>query len=101
MSHTPGPWHIGSGNAEDWYEGNLTILCKSDKPNRLTGSPYRVLAKLNQYYSSPDNARLIAAAPELLEACIYAADVLEGEGGVDLDETINKLRAAIAKAEGR
>ena len=42
------------------------------------------------------NARLIAAAPDLLEACIYLAEGLEACGltGVYLDQA----RAAIAKA---
>lgn len=44
------------------------------------------------------NARLIAAAPELLEACIYLAEGIEACGvtGVYLDQA----RAAIAKATG-
>ena len=51
------------------------------------------------------NARLIAAAPELLEALqdLFGADmehVLMGDGKDDQIEAIAKARAAIAKAKG-
>mgnify|MGYP000961965387 CR=1 FL=1 len=49
------------------------------------------------------NARLIAAAPELLEACknIVAACELTDDAYYDaIDTAINIARAAIAKAEG-
>lgn len=45
------------------------------------------------------NRRLIAAAPELLEALKQAVFVLEGEDDSDSAE-LGRFRAAIAKAEG-
>lgn len=52
---------------------------------------------------TPDNARLIAAAPELLEALQEADTVLATLSGSNprVIDTILKNRAAIAKAEGR
>ena len=50
------------------------------------------------------NARLIAAAPELLEACREALALIsefELEALDGRDEVPDLLRAAIAKAEGR
>ena len=50
------------------------------------------------------NAHLIAAAPELLEACKKGLEVIEGEYPAD-DEVakpvMDFIRAAINKAEGR
>lgn len=48
--------------------------------------------------SSEANARLIAAAPDLLEALKYARMYVETEGPEDELEMVD---AAIAKAEGR
>lgn len=46
------------------------------------------------------NARLIAAAPELLRACHSALTLLRGSGFTDNTQAIAELKAAIAKAEG-
>lgn len=45
------------------------------------------------------NARLIAAAPDLLEALCLAHDYLAGNGWDD-DPRLDTIRAAIAKATG-
>jgi hypothetical protein len=50
---------------------------------------------------SAANARLIAAAPELLAALRDAARFLVYPGNVVHPEVLPKVRAAIAKAEGR
>jgi len=77
--HTPGPWTV-------WEEGGVYV----DSPTYLVCSVYgpgpAVLA----------NARLIAAAPELLEAL---KDVMERlVDRHEADESAVKARAAIAKA---
>lgn len=46
------------------------------------------------------NARLIAAAPELLEACKSLLHDLKSDPYVLTPKTINKARSAINKAEG-
>ena len=46
-----------------------------------------------------DNANLIAAAPDLMEACKRALDDMQEAGG--WSSTMNILQAAIAKAEGK
>ena len=81
MTHTPGPWTISG-----WAI-------------RMSGGH-----KLANFDMMPDkaNARLIAAAPELLEACEATLDALTELIGADYDLTGEqaKLRAAIAKAKG-
>jgi hypothetical protein len=47
-----------------------------------------------------DNARLIAAAPDLLEACEALLEAYEFTIAPMHSEAIDKARAAIAKAKG-
>lgn len=46
------------------------------------------------------DARLIAAAPELLEACEYALAIAEDRLGGTWDDVMLTMRAVIAKARG-
>ena len=89
MSHTPGPWEVvrlsGVG-------GPCAIRMAYKPPSGRTF--YGVQA----IYLDAD-ARLIAAAPELLEALKHC--LLEHGGYTIKGETERIARAAIAKAEGR
>lgn len=85
--HTPGPWHV-SGEDVGRAQHYLHIGAKS--------SPM-VLASMNEIHTNtPANARLIAAAPELLEALQRAVHWHDQLSSFDLD----RMRAAIAKATG-
>ena len=102
MNHTPGPWYvypqsdyITAHDTDDSLFAVATVTTEID--GLLEGDPQA-------------NARLIAAAPDLLEACrqFLAAERLADEFGVDGAETIEALieaselaRVAIAKAGGR
>jgi hypothetical protein len=86
--HTPGPWevyksHSGNGHGIDGPKGGAVVWVGS--------SPIEGVNKL-------DDARLIAAAPELLGACRAAAYALRD---ANLIGTAKFVEAAIAKAEGR
>lgn len=51
-----------------------------------------------------ENARLISAAPELLEALEHAVNWMIGyseKAGIDMPEWVKQGKTAIAKAEGR
>lgn len=75
-THTPGPW--------DWQDGRLI--------GDINGEGVAVLLDMAA------NARLIAAAPELLAALEKVQDWLAGCSTI---ETVRKeVRAAIAKAKG-
>lgn len=77
--HTPAPWVI-SGN---------TLL-------HVTGEPANIhIATITE--CRPSDARLIAAAPDLLAACESAQDAICFE---DFPGIYNKLRVAINKAKG-
>ena len=98
--HTPGKWEADYEDDSVMYGGNMVA---------------HVFAGLGRKGERKANARLIAAAPELLEACkglladidggaINGALVLAGLHGMsesnDLTvERTNRARAAIAKAE--
>jgi hypothetical protein len=94
MAHTPGPWAVDDDTLEIF----------SIVPGHSTGWIAKVLGNDdNGRPLSPDemaaNARLIAAAPELLSALRPLVErVIENGGHGDLVDT---ALAAIAKAEGR
>ncbi len=82
-SHTPGPWHV--------LNHSMQCIIRSENFEE-TFTNIAVTPGLNG--NAEANARLIAAAPDLLEACKSALD--EGDDYV----AMKKLKAAIAKAEG-
>lgn len=93
MKHTPGPWSL---NLIGETRG------KSDQPFLVGvegfGGPAIVLHANFNHPEALANAHLIAAAPELLEACKMALSFWkEGKTG---DFTFY-LKQAIAKAEGK
>lgn len=84
MKHTPGPWRIDSGHEGGWMIiGCDLVLCQR--------SPWAIRQE-----ESKANARLIAAAPDLLEA----AENLENDDGAIPEHAWKLLQDAIAKAKG-
>ena len=82
MSYTPGawkyiPWHIAE-----------------DQPQVLDGDGNMIC-----YTASDDNARLIASAPELLDACVAAANMLIAT--TPGCTAVKMCLDAIARAEGK
>jgi hypothetical protein len=96
--HTPGPWHTYTG-------GNTRDCVESVKEGKLIAVVYDG-ADSRPCENNPTqsaNAKLIAAAPELLEAlkamvCLY--EVMHARSGY-VDSRPDKARAAIAKATQR
>ena len=92
MAHTPGPWKASQGLPSiGWHVGmpgrwRLIVVGRDERDEGMSDEELRA------------NARLIAAAPELLEALRHlVARVIENGGTGDL---IDSALAAIAKAEG-
>jgi hypothetical protein len=108
--HTPGPWRtiVGERNLYHAHERRL-ILSTMDDGSVAT------LAKLPEsyggdYYTAEAHARLMAAAPAMLEALKIANAAINPSGreGISLHAWNHLLReatpvicSAIAKAEGR
>ena len=91
--HTPGPWHVIEACYEA-YRGSHSI-----------GSVDVRVAKVARNgvddVEGEANARLIAAAPDLLEACVEAIQALDAEFSQRItDVNFPLLRAAVAKATG-
>jgi hypothetical protein len=86
--HTPGPWRAHCGqNSIDIQPDIAKVYIQA---GRYDGS---------QSKQRTANANLIAAAPELLEACMAVEAMLEKEfPGADQTDARIVLRAAIAKA---
>src|SRR4051794_20699066 len=91
MPHTPGPWESRSLDSGQTFN----IIGAAGKV--VPWSPV-----------NPNDARLIAVAPELLEQCqdaamhleIWAASCAEGTFAESLRELARRLKAVCAKAEG-
>ncbi len=90
MSHTPGPWK----NLENRITSSGGEICEIFA---LEGDD-----RHSKYEEANANARLIAAAPELLQILqSIVEDVGYGGGGALLcDQFLSRARAVIAKAEG-
>ena len=92
-THTPGPWGIQDAG-----------------PGTIRGLRFRVITDEKIIAKTSDgleearaNARLIAAAPELLEQCklfekVLRACIMAGDSGAELE--LDKLREVLAKVEG-
>ena len=84
--HTPGPWYVQ----------------ESDHPNTgllIKPIPGQVVAECDPVPEMQANARLIAAAPELLEA-LKEAKYLIDQHYDPASDRVKLINAAIAKAEG-
>jgi hypothetical protein len=86
--HTSGPWHLGrrAGNPAIYSQDGTEIA--------------EILQGLTPEWR--ENARLIAAAPDLLAAlrdCLPIVDAMRRKTGGEGDTAAMNARAAIAKAE--
>jgi hypothetical protein len=95
--HTPGPWRVNGFNKRgdrvvgDLDGGVANVYCEEDS---VRADPI-----------GEANAHLIAAAPDLLDACKLAHSYFHNREGRDLADlgldASKALTSAIAKAEGR
>lgn len=102
MTHTPAPWEIPSWHITKdsphtipiWSHGGIIAIVEGERGSK-TLSTEKLLS----------NARLIAAAPELLEALKRIQEMAEEDlrmdlGGTNLYQIEADACAAIAKVEG-
>lgn len=94
MNHTPGPWEASLGYTPTVKAGETLLCVPSARADDIGG---RQLSELHA------NARLIAAAPDLLVACRAAKLALRATSKREKDYSgeLDLLNAAIAKAEGK
>lgn len=114
MKHTPGPWNIESGFSDWGMPKQITIFAKQKTIATIESvTPYCIGASAKELWIAQEalaNARLIAAAPDLLEALEDALGHLSfecAEGGCTCGngwshapkELERKIIAAIRLAE--
>jgi hypothetical protein len=95
--HTPGPWEASRWRVCGRIDTDRICVICDTAHNAKSRTP-----------ENEANARLIAAAPDLLAACQQLLkdfnqlwlDTTDGEHGEPLDQGPNMARAAIAKATG-
>lgn len=92
MTHTPGPWK---------WDGDYRGLASANGQEVLHWEPYEGMWLHHRELNRDDDANLIAAAPELLEALeelsrVYANGDFESE----FKPALKRAEAAIAKARG-
>jgi len=96
--HTPGPWIVYAG--DEWTDGIVTL-----EGYNAGGEPmYWTVASYNRRRDEAEaNARLIAAAPDMLNALLDLVALLP-DPELDVDEVQREYalaaKAAIAKATG-
>lgn len=101
--HTPGPWKV----VKPQYENKKGVFA-SVYTNPATEKGFRTCEfdiRADEYKNShaEANARLIAAAPELLDALKTMVEIADASGVVlwgESDEVFAAARAAIQKATG-
>lgn len=85
MSHTPGPWTAKPMGGRILLNGS---------------NCYEVTEVFNDEGGfNPADINLMAAAPDLLDACKYMLENAESQGWSEF--MLGSARAAISKAEGR
>ena len=95
--HTPGPWtHGWENDSREW--AIVTNAAGQIIANVNTESGPDMAPLVSDKMPTDANARLIAAAPELLEALEVVNVHLQIHRGVDADRISAQVRAAIAKA---
>ena len=87
--YTPGPWKYvpTAGSSVAFYIKSRYVIAGVEDTDDIR--------------EARNNARLMAAAPELLEALKHAVDWLNAAGVAESMPVQQQARAALAKAEGR
>lgn len=91
-THTPGPWHVGGKFDSIVYDADGCAIANATTYHGKHADR-----------AASENARLIAAAPDLLAALRdMVANYVDtyGDEGDDAPATVKAALAAIAKAEG-
>jgi hypothetical protein len=107
QKHTPGPWVIRPNDDTQWEVTSVATVYQTSNNTRVSiiGCPKDISGDLSYPDTNTTDANvcLIAAAPDLLEACQAVAAKLDylqqlwGKEGVT-EGVAQKLQAAIAKA---
>ena len=115
MKHTPGPWHWLNPETDKPYDFNVPGYASlrtvrrygEDKTETIDGKTYRYFAVSAFILNAEDgvnesDGRLIAAAPDLLEALMRLRDAYVTSTSPAIRQNCwEQAHRAIAKAEGK
>ncbi len=92
QTHTPGPWSIRPGTIDD--DGCLTPMKLMDSADDIC---------IAHFHAIPEDATLIAAAPEMLDQLRQCLLILRaiGKNAPTADLVADNVELVIAKAEGQ
>jgi len=93
--HTPGPWAVTKAKPRKVTAGGV-VICNAVIRNMATTAQNKHGKSIDEAQA---NARLIASAPELLEAGERLTEEAKVGNGVSAS-ALNQMLAAIAKAKG-
>ena len=91
--HTPGPWQVVGQHQTE-------VCALGDTPDAIIVADTRFFQTQTNPLEKED-ARLIAAAPDLLSALRLALEWLRDNRSIGELEALEAAKTAIAKAEGR
>lgn len=89
-AHTPGPWHHWQPIGEEWV-----VTTTGPRPEMGAAYPHMPIRLADEIDREAD-ARLMAAAPDLLATLEHVRDAFDENEDVDLE----RIETAIAKARG-
>ena len=114
MKFTKGPWKVDEydpesclkygGEIQNFIEKEKAIAINMPRPPFVLGRVGAIVTTSIPLEEARANARLIASAPELLEACKFTYSIISATKQYfesEYQETIRKLRQAISKVEGK
>lgn len=94
--HTPGPW-----TAQNDGRDIISIQHNNNDPGAISMTLAKVTARMTWRSQAEANARLIAAAPDLIEALKACDEAMSYMSEYDIPITLpDMVKAAIAKAIG-
>ena len=102
MKHTKGPWVLSPDGIIEDVDGNYVVIFCPEGP--YYGRVAMVYAECGRDCELVPNARLIAAAPDLLEALEEIVELMDAvnDGQYAIDSfTTQPAKEAIQKARGK
>ena len=94
--HTPGPWKVKAGT-------NAVLAGRKQICSHVNAASALTVNMVKDYEIAQANARLIAAAPDLLGALqnmLAQYNTVHGTGDMEMQSAIDFAHKAIAKARG-
>jgi hypothetical protein len=89
LKHTPAPWRVNDQTASGWMNNSIYICTPKGNEVRL----------YNDFGNAEANAKLIAAAPDLLAVLMELEESSDYWGEYDVPlGIVERIKSAIAKA---